>query len=166
MMRSLLVVPVLVGALIAGAATAQGEKPKEFKPAKGGFSVRMPGTPKSQVNEGVTIHTAQKDSVLYIVGHGDYPEATIKAKGADGVLDADRDSFARSVNGKVVSEKKETLDGNPGRNIRISTDSGAHFQVREFLVGRRLFQVVTGGAKEALESQAARDFHASFKLVK
>ena len=164
-MRTLLLVSALAGALIAAAGVAQ-EGAREFKPANGGFSVMLPGTPKSQESDGVVVYTLQKDSLIYVVGYGDYDLNLIKQKGADAVLNADRDSFVKSVKGKIESQKKEALEGNPGLNVRISTPNGAHFLLREFLVGKRLFQVVTGGPKGTLDSEPSKKFHASFKLVK
>lgn len=164
-MRTRLLVSALAVALIGAAGVAQ-EDAKEFKPAKGGFSVMMPGTPKSQESDGVVIYTLQKDPLIFVVGYGDYDPNLVKQKGADAVLNADRDSFVKSVSGKIESQKKETLEGNPGLNVRITTPNGAHFLLREFLVGKRLFQVVTGGPKSAVDSEPSKRFHASFKLVK
>jgi hypothetical protein len=165
-MKRLGMAALLTAVLVSGVAA---QAPMEFKSVAGKFSVKLPGTPEEtkQTSQGVDIfmYTLKKDPLFYIVGYGDYPQATIDQRGPEAMLDADRDSFVKAVKGKILSEKKVKLDGNPGRDIMIEGAS-ANFQLREYLVGRRLYQIVSGGAKEAINSPANKSFHESFKLVK
>jgi hypothetical protein len=158
---------VLLTALCAAGAAAQA--PAEFRSEKGRFVVKLPGTPEEmkQTSQGVDVfmYLLKKPPLVYIVGYGDYPQATINQAGAEGMLNADRDSFVKAVKGKVLTEKRVTLDGNPGRDILIQGEN-AHFHLRQFLVERRLYQVVSGGTREAVDSKAGKDFQESFKLLK
>lgn len=163
-----------IAALLAltGSVTAQ-DTPAEFKSEAGKFSILFPEKPAEQKRTADTPggliethrYVAAKDGVQYLVSHVDYPAATVKEAGADAILEATRDSLTETVKGKLLSDKKATLDGNPGREFVIDNEK-QHYRVRQFLVTNRLYQVVNAGPKEKIATEPVEKFQASFKLLK
>lgn len=147
------------------------EKAEEFKSEAGRFSIVFPSKPEELKRSAITpagmldiyLFTAREEKKLYILGYLDYPEATVKELGPDAVLESNRDSFVETVKGKLLTDKKLTLDGNPGREFTVEAPN-TKFQLREFLVRNRLYQVVAGAPD--IEAPEVKRFQDSFKLLK
>jgi hypothetical protein len=147
------------------------DKLEEFRSEAGRFSVMLPGKPMEQKLTAATpggmvdiyLFTARGEKTLYRVSYLDYPGDSVKQQGAAAVLDSNRDSFVTTVKGRLVSDKKTTLDGHPGRDFTVETDK-AKFRMREFLVGSRLYQALTGGP--SLDTPEIQRFQDSFKPLK
>jgi hypothetical protein len=153
-------------AVLALALGAGAQEPQEFRSERGRFSVKFPGAPLEKMpSAGVHTFTLTKSPLLYKVGYADVALEAIQRDGIEKTLDQARDALAEAVQGEVVSDKKAVLEGHPGRDTLIKLGNG-HIQLRQFMVGRRLFQVLTSGSKEAIDSPPARSFHESFKLLK
>ncbi len=152
---------------------------KDFKSEAGAFSVQLPGTPVEKtepVNVAklgtinmVTYTLEQKDGA-YMAAYNDYPYGLFEQTTPDKVLDGARDGAVRNVqDGKLVSEQKIELDGNPGRDIvaeGMQQNITFVVKARIYLVKYRLYQAMAILPKEQSSSIDAAKFLDSFKLVK
>jgi len=146
----------------------------ELKPAGGGFAVTMPGKAQYQKQTSgvpggsVDIHTylVTDNGLIYLVGYGEYPEQAVRGKTAKQVLEGDRDGFVKATDGKILKQKDISLGGNTGIEFDVATAKGAEMRVQEFLVGRRVYQVVFGGQKGSLAKAEGANFFKSFRFVK
>lgn len=122
----------------------------DFVSNEGGFRVRFPGTPKTSVSQ-QTLPTGPapyyqfvltKGGVVYLVSYVDYPRAFNSPKTIKVFYDTSRDN---SISGaaKLVTEKSVKADGVEGREF-ITEDGDSRLATRQFLVGRRLYQLIIG----------------------
>lgn len=148
----------------------------EFKSEAGRFSVLMPDKPVSQASSFDTpqgrfeqqvftaVHTGGDGLIVCVVGYTDLPKQSLVGNDLDGFFQGARDEFIKEVGGKLGSERHLTLDGHPGREIRIIVFRG-EVRLRLFLVGERLYQLSVVNANEKpIEEEAFNKFFASFKL--
>ena len=151
------------------------EKPAwtEFNSPEGGFKLLMPSEPVKQTltfesPTGKIVHNifrAAKGGVFCIVDYADLPKevtdpATIKA-----AFDEVRDELLKGAQGKLGSEATITLDGHPGREIKIILPGG-EAKARLYVVNRRFYQLVI--IKLSRPDKASNEidkFFDSFKLV-
>jgi hypothetical protein len=167
-------VPVLVLALLASAAGAAQNEWKEFTSPEGRFRVLLPGKPEVQklaVNtalgpQDLHMHRAAGSPHSFVVIYTDNPEAALKDRGGNQFLDDVRDGFMKSIRGKLVAEKKATVDSNPGREMLIEVPGGVNVVSRLCLVKNRMYQLVAIGPKEKSAAPEITRFFDSFKLVK
>jgi hypothetical protein len=146
----------------------------EFTSKEGKFTVLFPGKPKEtkrtlqspfgpvELNS-FSVSPLQPVST-YVVIFSDYPANFEKKSDAD-FLDSSRDGSVKNSGGKLLSEKKLTLDKYPGRELLLEApNQGGLFRQRIFIVGNRLYQLIVGGAEEVAKSKGADKFLDSFKL--
>ncbi len=168
---------LLVGAL-GVRASAQTEW-KEFRSKEGAFAVLAPVTPVYRKQTSTTpggtfdIHffAATAAPYTYAVSYLDFPQAQIEESGAAAVLEANRDSFAAGVRGKLAGDEKISLERHPGRAFRVERPgeapaAGKEYRVRQYLVGNRLYQVIAVSPRAAGSSPDLSRFLDSFKLLK
>jgi hypothetical protein len=148
---------------------------KEFTSDEGRFSVLLPRTPR-QTTETVDAPAGEIDehtfttiygSITYVVSYSDYPQ-NLTTGDTRAVLDSLRDSAVTSFNGKLLSERSISLNGHPGRELKIqvSDDAGtAIARFRIFLVRNRLYYLYTLAPEERSPSPSVDKFLNSFKLV-
>ncbi len=166
----LLALPVLACVSVIGRA----EGLAEFTSEPGRFKVLMPGKPSfSEIHTPAgNMHVAQVRTKAgeYLASWIDLPvEAADKAEKAEARLDRVRDGMVERVQGKLVRDKKITLeDKHPGRDLEAETTQPAkgRMRARLFLVGSRLYQVIVAGSKEWTESEEADRVLDSFRLTK
>lgn len=145
---------------------------KPFSPPEGNFSVQFPGTPIAK--ETRTIDTATCTVVLhlftyesggwcYIAGYSDYP---FFDKGVEGVLDSARDGALHNPKNprKLLSEERLSLDGHPGRELRMENAQGV-LRFRIFIAGTRLYQVGVATPKDAATSPKIEKFLGSLHIL-
>ena len=138
----------------------------KIEPLGGGFSVSMPGRPLEEVSntDDFTMHlfTLSVSDAIYLVGYGDYaPSVRIDV---DEQLAANRDSFAKRLNVKVLDSKKITMDGRPGLEFTAESEQ-AWIRSRIFLFGTRVHQIAVATPTGRKDSDDAKRFFASFTLV-
>ena len=168
MKRPLAVLICFSIALLMGA-----DEPKEFSPTNGGFTIKMPGEPKliEKDANGVKfkIWAIEQKDVAFLVTTNDVPgSATESDEALQTRLDNGRDGFINGGNRKLIKETKIVLDEKyPGRDV-IGTVPGTTSIIRDrfYLVKGRMYQVMIVGSKEFHDSDEAKDFFNSFKLVK
>jgi outer membrane lipoprotein-sorting protein len=145
----------------------------EFRSEEGRFTVSMPQKPVSQASSFDTpqgrfeqhAFTAAHDRLVCTVAYTDLPKLLAPAGNVDGFFASTRDEFIKEVGGKLASETSISIDGHPGREIKVNVFRG-ELRVRMFLVGDRLYLLWVTTLDKSLESDTAlfNKFFDSFKL--
>jgi hypothetical protein len=173
--------PYDAGSFSSGAAYGTGgagiaaDTTPAFKSVSGGFAVRFPSNKQPDIEDksiadGLsTLHffKVQSGSSAYIVGYNDLPSLT--GRTPKKVLDDARDGAIQSVGGTLDEESVLNLDGNVGRELKISaTKSGISLKqrLRMYLVNKRLYQAIVVVPSIGSASEAEQDaFFESFTLL-
>jgi hypothetical protein len=130
--------------LVVGHATAQ--EWIHFSSGEGRFSILMPGKPtegKIDLHTGdltVTARTftALSPSIDLMCGYYSLPPSQKKV---DEIFDETRDGSIRKVKGMLLTEKKVTLDGYPGRRFRSTGIGNAMLDEEMYLVDQRFYLI-------------------------
>lgn len=151
------------------------EKPTwtELNSPDGGFKLLMPGesfkqtltleTPTGKIVH--NIYRAAKGGVICLVDYADFPKevtdpATIKA-----TFDEVRDELLKGAQAKLDSEATISLDGHPGREIKLILP-GSEAKARLYIVNRRFYQLLIINMPMLNKDASVLDkFFESFKLV-
>jgi hypothetical protein len=145
---------------------------QEFRSTEGAFIVLFPGAPKITNEEpdknGAKSHDFLVDhgDTAYLVGYTDYPHNTFAGKPVAKVLDQERDNLVHGTAMKVALDKPISNAGREGREVVIVDTNGFTQRVSMYLVGDRLYEVISGGPKGHETSTQARRFHDSFQFLK
>jgi hypothetical protein len=143
-----------------------------FTSVEGAFSVLMPRTPdESSATDHSSGHTelmygAKVGPVAYVVRYADYPPDVIKNAGTDNWLDSERDYLVISVPGKLMSERTISIEGYPGRELRVQADDGKFRIARLYLVKDRLYKVYAVMPDQNSITPKIEQFLDSFTLLK
>jgi len=170
-----LLVVVILTTLGTGNCLAQGAPTfKLFSSKAGRFSVLMPATPSEQKQEiatdagpvqSVMFIAAGANNSAFIAAYADYPNAARDAETSAKVVSGARDGILRNTKGKLINDKEISLDKSAGRAFLIEQDGGQFFNVRVYLVGKRLYQLIVVGPKAEATGADADKYLASFKLA-
>lgn len=138
----------------------------------GRFSVSFPGGAPKQDTQQVSLQgggsstlyefwvEAGDGNISYMVMYNDYP-ANYANDGADAILARTRDG---AIKGKtLVSDMAINLNGVPGREFTAKDDTW-NFTVRQFLQGKRLYQLIVVSKPEYPATQTS-EFLSSFKIL-
>ncbi|NTW99209.1 MAG: hypothetical protein HGB35_04635 [Geobacteraceae bacterium] len=160
--------------LILISAGCQKAEWKPFTSAQGGFSVLMPDIPVEKTEQANTVagmialhmfSLEQKESA-YVVTYSDFPVAVNQTVDSKAVLDSSRDGAVASFQGKLLTETSISIDGFPGRDLKIESPDGLHtVRLRIFLVKNRLYQVMIVTTKERVDLKDNFKYLDSFKLL-
>jgi hypothetical protein len=154
---------------------------KEYSSPQGQFTVMLPGTPtesdksfdtpygRAEAREYV-LRTSAYYSIFYTIFPFDIER---KPEVLNRFLNNTRDNSVTRINGKVLVETDISLDGHPGRMMKVATPDGTIIRSKKIAVGNRLYQIIVATPKELLapdsglfdESRATK-FLDSFKLAK
>jgi len=152
--------------------------PKLLKSEDGGFEIQTPitlkeesqSTPTAAGNIMLHMYTGETNDRAYVVGYADYPAALVKMNDPQKLLDGARDGNIGSFQGKIVEEKKITIDGFPGRELtvdaRLKNTIDANMRARFYIVNNRLYQIMVIGEKGKISTTDMDSFLQSFKLTK
>jgi hypothetical protein len=163
-------------ALLAG--TASAAEWKEFESKTGKCAVMMPGTPTENkqtfpTDAGpveATLYMLESDGgdVAYLMGFNDFPADLVAQSDPNTMLDGARDGAVKNVGGKLLEEKKITINGYPGREIKVSAqgENGENIvYARVYLVKNRLYQALVVFPKKILRQADVTKFLTSFRLT-
>lgn len=153
---------------------------EKFSPPGAGFSVLLPGKPKTEIQEldteigKLTNHMYLVDApgVFYGVMYAEFPAPVTDPEVAKGMFDNARNMAVAAVHGVVKSEADITLSGYPGRELLVSMpgDSGL-LRARLYMVKQFFYQAITLTAPEKnaeilkLREAEVKKFFDSFTLV-
>lgn len=152
---------------------------KEFSSREGRFSARFPGVP-TKTSFSVDTASGKLDtysfvlltSTEYRIAYTDFP-VDLESQDEKLLLDGARDGGISEVKGKLLEEKDISLDGHAGRFFKAELPSGRVARVRVYLVGNRLYQLLTIAPENSsspndirLNETNTAKFFDSFKLMK
>lgn len=168
--NTLKTIPLALAILFAAATTASPQgaiKWSTLSPEKGGFTLRMPGEPKEQIEskQDFTFHmyTVATEGAFYLAGYGDYAP-TVRLN-VEGELAANRDNFVKGLDGaKLLTSQSTTLDSHPGLEFTGESPQG-RFRSRVYLVGNRVFQILAFEFAGKDDSENVKRFLASFAFT-
>lgn len=157
---------ILICACAFVLAAPQGAEWFKVAPVGAGFSVMMPARPNEELksNNDLTIHlfTLTIHDAIYMVSYGDYaPALQIEVEDQ---LNANRDSFARDLNAKIVDTRKIKMNGHPGIEFTAISDR-ATIKSRIYLFGNRVHQITIAALDAQTETEDAKRFFSSFTFT-
>lgn len=150
-----------------------------FTSAEGGFSITYPGNSAAPDKQTVPVPTeiGNIDMNMYLVDAGDkafmtayadYPDKLIAESDPQTMLDMGRDGAITNVNGKLLREKDHKVQGFPAKEFYArgkQGDQDVFMRANIIMANARLYQVLyLGFTEDALDSQEADDYMASFKI--
>jgi hypothetical protein len=153
---------------------------KEYSSPRGRFTIMFPGTPTDEDNSSGSLEGRRymlKTTAVYTVYYSDFPANfpnDLEKEGAlrKQFLDASRDIVLARSKGKVLSETDISIDGHPGRMIKIALANGTIYRDKTYLVGKRIYQIIVVTPSESLAPDGGRfdetratKFLDSFKLA-
>lgn len=146
---------------------------KEFRSPECGFSALMPEgvSQYDQVTYGdqhesetYLFYSQGQHQTYYTVQYGELSEKMQVLS-----PEADLNSFVKgrveSFNGDILLYRRESLNGYPGREIKIQNEDGNYHFCRFYLVGRRLYVLSVFAPHENAASRDIERFFDSFKLL-
>lgn len=153
-----------------------------FSSKAGNFSVSLPAKPSEEVKNGefqpynaktgapignklgVTSHMimTQTASAIYTVGWVDYAAGFQFDTNAE--IKANRDSFIKSLNAGLISEKNITLGSNPGLEFTGKREPDVFINARVYIIGKRPY-ILAVAMRGTEDKQAVNRFFSSFKLA-
>jgi hypothetical protein len=137
-----------------------------FAPEGAGFSIMFPSQPVENINKktAYTLHsfTTNANRATYVAAYSDYVE--IKSKPGE-FLAANRDRFNKGMQATLISSRELTVGGHTGLEF-VSESPAANIRSQLFLIGNRLYQVVTMVLRDTDQTEWTDKFFASFKFVK
>jgi len=168
--------------MVAAVAFSGYQEPGALKPFSsdaGRFKVSLPGEPKEASSTISTkagpikltnVNVELADGV-YMVIYSDYPETVTRAATPDGLLDTAMKGVVSGADGKLLTSKKITQNGFPGREFAYSLtgpggpDDKGLARYRLVLVNGRQYQVVVMGKEAMAKSATADSFFGSFNFT-
>ena len=158
-MKRLFIVLVSLGFLSSGFAQRAW---KGFTDPEANFKVLFPGVPQIQTGAERNLHvfTVRAEAEAYGLSYSDYSPGSDWEK----VVDAERDSLVGPLGGKVLSEKRVSLDGNPGKWVKFSGKDWSG-QLELYFVGQRLYFLQAIAAPGSERPQNFAKFLNSFRLL-
>jgi len=136
----------------------------------------MPGKPVEETEEvdspagKLQVHSfivaVPRTALVYTIAYIDYP-ATAASKDPQTILKAARDGMLGRPERKLIEDKELVLGKEkiPGRALLIEMPKLV-YRARHFLAGRRLYQVVIVGSRDAVTSPDAEKYLDSFRTTK
>lgn len=144
---------------------------KEFTSEEGGFSVHMPGEPTYNVQPAPTAQGTVQIH-MFLIEHGVmaygvmYNDVLGEIMDVQKFLDDRRDAAVKTVSGTMLAEKSISLEGHPGREIKLKTADNIQYTGRLYLVDGRLYQVIATAPAGVNADAATSKLMESFKLLK
>lgn len=154
---------------------------KIYSSTQGRFAIMFPGTPV-EADKSYDTPNGRMDARDYVV----MASAEYSVFYTDFALDLEQDSAERTkffdhmrdrvvadFNAKVLTETVISLDGHPGRMMKLAAPDGSITRSRSYAVGKRLYQLAVTTSKSFgapdgswFEESWATKFFDSFKLAK
>jgi len=158
---------IFVLLLLVSVAGSQGEPSRwvTFAPEEAGFSVLFPGKPVETIDKkpSFTLHSFKLTlgRATFIASYTDYEPGKLDPQTA---LTANRDKFNKRLQATLVSSREITVDGHTGLEFTSETPA-ANLKSQLFLIGNRMFQIVTFVFRDVDETRNVDRFFESFKFT-
>jgi hypothetical protein len=173
-MRSVFPTSVML-AIVLSCGQSWAADAKEFSTRSGMFTIMMPagehsGHQTRQIKIGknnAVVEAAQcraEDGTVYLAAAIGIPATVIRDVPADERFEILGDAIVKPLNGKM-SDKKDIIQAPiPGKEFQIQTPDGAA-RLQLYTVGGGVFYaLIQGKTKDDVNSKAADEFLASFKM--
>jgi len=169
----------IVFLLIAFATTAGLHGQSSITSSEGGFAAIFPtATQPERSSSPIETDVGQIEMVTFMategdfasmVAYSDYPIAEIQSRHVDAMLDSAREGALRNLNGRLIRQRRISIDGHPGRSIFFRGKSQGftiYGRFDYYVVSARLYQVgyITTRQKD-VDARKTKAFFASFKLL-
>lgn len=153
-------------------ASPQAAEWKEYEHKEQGMAFSMPHTPETDTQVADTelgkitlyLYTFEKGDAVMTLAVNVYPDKIAKVP-ADVLLKGGENGAVDGAHGKVTSEKKITIDGNPGLEYQFES-AKYHGTCRIYLVGTRMYQLISVSPTGTPFIEETGRFFDSFRLVK
>jgi len=145
----------------------------EFTSEEGRFKLLLPAKPNTQTltmetGKGRIVHhgfVAIKGGFVCMVGFADLPKEFADSNNAKLLFDEARNEFLKEIQGKLASESAISLEGHPGREMKIHIYGGEAW-ARYYLIEGRFYQLaITRIDALSKSDDAVVKFFNSFKLI-
>jgi hypothetical protein len=143
-------------------------------PSDKSCSVVMPGAPKSETkslktSEGKVAVTnfatkPENGRGAFLFSYSEPEESFVKPDPPQARLDRARDGLVKSSQGKIIEEKKLTLQNHSGVEITLLLTRDRQVRVRIYVVQNRVYQLFVIGDRIQVESGDAVRFLDSLKI--
>ena len=134
-------------------------------PEGAGFSVLFPGDANETVDKknSFTLHSfnVTVGRATYVASYSDYLPGKLDPAVA---LIANRDKFLKSLQATLVTSREITIDGHTGIEFTGETPA-ANVKSQLFLIGNRMYQMVTFVFRDVDETRNVNRFFDSFKFT-
>lgn len=142
-----------------------------FKSAEENFTISLPSEPKQEQTTGRSpfgnghhIYSLDSNGVSFTISNSVIDNPLTEPKDIKRTLDLARDLVAMVTNGKQLTNMDISLDGFPGRLVRIEKDKKI-WTLRAYLVKQRMYQLMTTEPKAKEANPSVAKFFESFKLL-
>jgi hypothetical protein len=160
--------------IVLAPALAAAQEWQDFNSPECRCSASYPGKPQPKTQSMQTkvgtldarMFMLEMPNAFYALAFVDYPRDAIAKNSPDSLLDAARDGAVGNVKGKLASETKVSMNGFPGRELRIEAPGDLALQARMYLVKERLYQVLVVMPKAKESAADSKRFLDSFKFQK
>ncbi len=109
------------------------------------------------------------DNLVYMATYIEYPDTLISSEQTDKISAIFRgaiDGMVNNVSGKLLSESEITLNGFPGKEVKIDFRNGlAIFKVRFYLIKHKMYIIQTITETGKFPNKSVDRFLDSFKLI-
>ena len=165
--------------LFISAFTVTAQEWEKYKSEDLAFVAEFPGTPERTVQQLQTavgeldMHmvayssSTTGDNVYYGVIRSDYPEeqfSDISEEKVKSVLDGAVNGAVTNVNGTLESDENITLNGYPGRKIKITT-TGIELFMNAYLVDNVMYVTQVIAMEGSLNSKNLNKFLDAFDII-
>ncbi len=113
----------------------------------------------------LSIYTLEKNKIVYMILHSDYPKDYISNSDKKVILDNARDGGVRNSHGTLLTEEIFNISSFPGRDIKVEGPNGEILRFKILLVNNTLYQWGVGATKQTIYSKSVLKFFDSFKLL-
>jgi hypothetical protein len=169
--RKKIILTAILSSFLLTSASAQGEWPT-FKSTEENFTISLPSEPKqertagrSPLGNGHHIYSLETNAVSFTVSYSVLDNAPTQPKDIKRTLDMARDLVAMVTNGKLLTDTDISIDGYPGRLVKIEKDKRI-WTVHAYLVKERMYQLMTTEPKAKEQNASVAKFFESFHLLR
>jgi len=147
------------------------QKPVDYQPKDGRFTIQFQGKPKETTQSArtqagsLTVHTATfatREGSVYLVSYTDFPAAMTRPENRDALYKGVRDGLL-AKDGKLVSETEVKIDGAKGRELVVDRNK-QQMRFRIVVKDARLFQLGAVGTGPFVTGEEVTAFFDSFEF--
>lgn len=166
------IIAAFVGQLTTGFMQKDFTGLKEFKSPDNSFIVMLPKDVKEE-KQSINTQLGPIELVSYYakakhqeftIAYSDYPDSFITARDPNVLLDGSRDGAVKNIQGTLLSETIIDMNGHPGRELRIEGPQKIIMKSRIYLVGKRLYQIMTISKPDHSFDKKIEEVLSSFKI--